>query len=290
MRNFFEDCVTRQADRLAQMDAPAREDLVSLAQAIWRRLPRMLSDARLFLLDMDGTLYLGDEVIEGAHDFIRTLERTGRRYIYLTNNSSRAGTDYIARLRKLGFPCEPENVFTSGMATALYLREHHPDAEVYLVGTAAFRRELAEAGNCFAEENADVVVAGFDTELTYKKLERAVHFLRRGVPFIAANPDWVCPMPRGEVLPDCGSICALLTASSGAQPHYIGKPNREMIDIISKQTGVPNGQIACVGDRLYTDIAVAKNAGAISICVLSGRRARRISRPEAPSRTMYFPR
>jgi HAD superfamily hydrolase (TIGR01450 family) len=230
----------------------------------------MLSDAQLFLLDMDGTLYLGDEVIEGAHEFIRTLEETGRRYIYLTNNSSRAGTDYIARLRKLGFPCEAENVFTSGMATALYLQAHHPGAGVYLVGTLALRQELEAAGVRIVEEGAQVVAAGFDTELTYAKLDRAVHFLRRGAPFIAANPDWVCPMPRGEVLPDCGSICALLTAASGAKPHYIGKPNREMVDIISNQTGVANEKIACVGDRLYTDIAVAKNAGAISICVLSG--------------------
>ena len=230
----------------------------------------MLNKAKLFLLDMDGTLYLGDEVIDGAHDFIRTLEETGRQYIYLTNNSSRAGMDYVGRLRGLGFPCEEENLFTSSMATVLYLREKHPGARVLPVGTAAFCRELREGGIDLVEEDADVVVVGFDTELTYKKLELAVKYLRRGAAFVAANPDWVCPMPGNEVLPDCGSICALLTASTGAKPYYIGKPNREMVDIISKKTGVPNENIACVGDRLYTDIAVAKNAGAISVCVLSG--------------------
>ena len=230
----------------------------------------MLSDARLFLLDMDGTLYLGDEVIPGAHEFIRTLEETGRQYIYLTNNSSRAGADYIGRLRKLGFPCREENLFTSSMATVLYLRERYPEGRVFPVGTEAFCRELREGGVCLTEEEADVVAVGFDTELTYRKLELAVRFLRRGAAFIAANPDWVCPMPRGEVLPDCGSICALLTAATGREAHYIGKPNREMVDIISRKTGVPNTNIACVGDRLYTDIAVAQNAGAISVCVLSG--------------------
>lgn len=230
----------------------------------------MLSNAKLFLLDMDGTLYLGDDVIDGAHEFIRTLEDMQRQYIYLTNNSSRAGMDYIDRLRKLGFPCEEENIFTSSMATVLYLREKYPNGRVLPVGTAAFCRELAQGGVQLVDEDADVVVVGFDTELTYGKLAKAVKYLRRGAAFIAANPDWVCPMPHNEVLPDCGSICALLTASTGAKPYYIGKPNREMVDIISRKTGIANENIACVGDRLYTDIAVAKNAGAISICVLSG--------------------
>ena len=202
-----------------------------------------LLDARLFLLDMDGTLYLGDDVFPGAVDFIHTLADTGRQYIYLTNNSSRAGTDYITRLRRLGFPCEAENVFTSGMATALYLNQHYAGKPVYLVGTQAFRRELLSYGIPLVDDGAEIVVAGFDTELVYEKLDKAVHFLRRG---------------------------ALLTAASGVQPTYIGKPNRNMVDVISAQTGVPNAQICCVGDRIYTDIAVAVNAGAQSVLVMSG--------------------
>ena len=237
-----------------------------------------LKNTELFLFDMDGTLYLGDNVYEGAVELMEDLPRLGKKYIYLTNNSSRAGEDYITRLRRLGFPCERENVFTSGMATGMYLNQRHPDAKVYLAGTKAFYRELVsygidlvndELGHTEAED-VDVVVQGFDTELVYEKLDKAVHFLRRGAHFIAANPDWVCPMPRGEVLPDCGSICALLTASSGVKPNYIGKPNRNMIDVISAMTGIPNEKICAVGDRLYTDIAVAQNAGAVSVCVLSG--------------------
>ena len=219
-----------------------------------------LKACELFLFDMDGTLYLGDEVYEGAVALMEDLPVMGKRYIYLTNNSSRAGTDYITRLNKLGFPCEKENVFTSGMATGLYLNEKHPGARVYLVGTRAFRGGLL----------AEVVVAGFDTELVYEKLNKAVRYLRRGAAFIEANPDWVCPMPAGEVLPDCGSICALLTAASGAVPVVIGKPNRNMVDIISHMTGVRNEKICCVGDRIYTDIAVAQNAGAVSVLVMSG--------------------
>lgn len=237
-----------------------------------------LLDTALFLFDMDGTLYLGDNVYPGAVALMEDLPRLGKRYIYLTNNSSRAGTDYIGRLRRLGFPCEAENVFTSGMATGMYLNQNHPGASVYLAGTRAFYRELQSYGvdlvndeNGHTEADAvDVVVQGFDTELHYEKLDRACHFLRRGARFIAANPDWVCPMPHDEVLPDCGSICALLTAASGVEPVFIGKPNRNMVDIISEQTGVPNENICCVGDRLYTDIAVAQNAGAVSVCVLSG--------------------
>ena len=229
-----------------------------------------LRRCRLFVLDMDGTLYLGDEVFPGAIEFMEALGAHGRQFVYLTNNSSRAGIDYVNRLRRLGFPCAEENILSSGMATAMYLNDVYPGARVCLVGNRALRRELESYGVAVDDGAGDVVVAGFDTELVYEKLDRAVHWLRRGAPFIACNPDWVCPMPAGEVLPDCGSICALLTAASGAEPKYIGKPNRSILDIISKRFGVENAQICCIGDRLYTDIAVAVNAGAVSALVLSG--------------------
>lgn len=229
-----------------------------------------LQEAELFVLDMDGTLYLGENVLPGAIDFIHELEDKGKKYIYLTNNSSRAGEDYIPRLQNLGFPCTKDQVFTSGMATAEYLLKNYPGKAVYPVGTLRFLMELGSYGIAFSEENPAAVVVGFDRELTYTKLEKAVHFLRKGAAFVAANPDWVCPMPNDEVLPDCGSICALLTAASGKTPFYIGKPNRSMIDILSERTGIENSKIVCVGDRLYTDIAVGVNAGALSALVLSG--------------------
>ena len=165
-----------------------------------------LLNTKLFLLDMDGTLYLGDEVFDGAIDYINTIKSSGRQYIYLTNNSSRAGIDYVTRLRKLGVPCEMENVFTSGMATAMYLNTKVPGCTVYPVGTKAFMGELESYGVKLGEDGVKVVCVGFDTELTYEKLDKAVHYLRHGAAFIAANPDWVCPMPANEVLPDCGSI------------------------------------------------------------------------------------
>ena len=233
-----------------------------------------LRRCRVFLLDMDGTLNLGDSPLPGAADFIRTLMRLGKRFIYLTNNSSRGAEDYVARMRSMGFPCERENVFTSGEATAQYLLECFPGRRVHLVGTEKFRQELERFGVRVEYGEDSLVVAGFDRELNYDKLEKAVHLLRRGAPFIAANPDWVCPMPGDEALPDCGSICALLTAATGAEPTWIGKPNRRMIDILSARLGVPNAEICCVGDRLYTDIAAAVNAGAVSALVLSGETKR----------------
>jgi HAD superfamily hydrolase (TIGR01450 family) len=233
-----------------------------------------LKSCRLFLLDMDGTIYLGDRPLPGAVDFVEYLRSSGRRYIYLTNNSSRSAPDYVVRLQSMGFPCRLEDVFTSGMATALYLREQYPGAGIYPVGTRAFCRELESYGLKLTDSAPEVVCVGFDRELTYEKLEKAVRFLRKGASFIAANPDLVCPMPDDEVLPDCGSICALLAAATGREPLYIGKPHSRMVDIISKQTGVPNNLIAMVGDRLYTDMAVAKNAGAVSVCLLSGETTR----------------
>ena len=243
-----------------------------------------LRSCEAFLLDMDGTLNLGDAPLPGAADFLQTLQSLGKKFVYLTNNSSRSAEDYVLRMRSLGFPCERENVFTSGEATAAYLLERYPGVPVFPVGTAAFRRELESFGIETAYRENSLVAVGFDRELNYDKLEKAVHLLRRGAPFIAANPDWVCPMPGDEVLPDCGSICALLTAATGREPVFIGKPDRRMIDLVSAKLGVANAGICCVGDRLYTDIAAAENAGAVSVLVLSGETTREMlaSAPQKP--------
>ena len=239
---------------------------------------------RLFLLDMDGTLNLGDEPLPQAGRFLRTLGELGRSFVYLTNNSSRSSKDYVNRMRGMGFPCTRENVFTSGEASAAYIRQNYPGRSVYAVGTAALRRELEGFGLPLAYAEDSLVLAGFDRELTYEKLEKAVHLLRRGAPFIAANPDWVCPMPGDEALPDCGSICALLTAASGREPVFIGKPARRMVDIMSTKFGVPNAEICCVGDRLYTDISAARNSCAVSVLVLSGETNREMleASPDQP--------
>ncbi len=248
-----------------------------------------LSQVKLFLLDMDGTLYLGDRVLDGAREFIATLERLGLDYMYLTNNSSRACSDYIKRLNDLGFPCGKDDVFSSSIASAMYILENYPGKRVYAAGTRALLRELAECGVTLTDTDPDVVLVGFDTELTYEKLYKACSFIRKGAAFIACNPDLVCPVDAGEVLPDCGSICRLIEASSGVQPRYIGKPETIMIDIILKKKGLKANELACVGDRLYTDIAVAQNAGAVSICVLSGETDEKTAFGYEPRPDYIFP-
>ena len=231
-----------------------------------------LREKRLFLLDMDGTIYLDEQLFDGVPEFLRYVRRIGGRYLFLTNNSSRGVEGYIEKMHRLGIDTCREDYLTSVDATIRYLRASLPGRICYVAGTVSFMDQLAQAGIPVTRdrEQAEVLLCGFDTELTFQKLEDACILLNRGVPFVATNPDWVCPMPAGEVLPDCGSICALLTAASGVKPTYIGKPNRNMVDVISAQTGVPNEQICCVGDRLYTDIAVAVNAGAQSVLVMSG--------------------
>lgn len=228
-----------------------------------------LRRCRLFLLDMDGTMYLTATPCRGAIGFMDLLARTGRRGIYLTNNSSHNHRDCARELRAMGLPCEEDGVFTAGMAAGLWMQRHLPGKRVYLVGTPALRAELAEYGVETTEDAPDAVLVGFDSTLEYGKLARATNLLRVGLPYIATNPDLVCPI-EGGFIPDCGSICALLNAASGREPVYVGKPCRELVDLLAAQTGVPHDEICCVGDRLYTDIAVGVNAGTVTAAVLTG--------------------
>ena len=148
-----------------------------------------LQSCKMFVFDLDGTLYLGDEILPGAHEIIEALDKAGICYIYLTNNSSRAAADYVTRLERMGFPCTKANVMSSSMATAEYLKENYPCQDVYLVGTDALYDELKAGGLPLSDTDPGVVCVGFDTQLTYDKLNKATHFLRRGAAFVAANPN-----------------------------------------------------------------------------------------------------
>jgi HAD superfamily hydrolase (TIGR01450 family) len=247
---------------------------------------KKLQNCSLFLLDLDGTLYLGDELLPGALELVRFLTETGRRTIYFTNNSSRAVSDYVTRLTGFGFPCTAEDVFTAGSATAMYIRERYPGREVYPLGTPAFERELESFGIPLGCSDGSIVVAALDSTLTYEKTARATHLLRAGAVFLATNPDLVYPIPGGRMMPDCGSICAMLRASSDREPIFIGKPERRMVDLCAERAGVPNSRVCCVGDRLYTDIAAAENAGAVSALVLTGETTREMLQ-DAPQRPDY---
>lgn len=229
-----------------------------------------LKNIELFLLDMDGTTYLENKLIPGAKNFINRLIEKKKNYVFLTNNSSVNKDNYLEKLKKLGIPCTDENIFSSGMAAGLFLKTQRSKQKVYLVGTKALEEELLKYGVELVEEGAEIVLVGFDRELTYQKLEKACYFLDNGAEFLATNADYLYPLRMGRFIPDCASICFMLTKATGKEPLFIGKPNRYMVDLLREKHQLSKSQVAIIGDRLYTDIACGLNAGIISILVLSG--------------------
>ena len=231
-----------------------------------------LSEKRLFLLDMDGTLYLDDRLFDRVPEFLSYIRRTGGRYLFLTNNSSRGVEGYIDKLSGMGIPSGTEDYLTSVDAAIDRLRRCHPGKKCYVFGTRSFLGQLRDAGIPVTdrlEDDIDILLCGFDRELTFQKLEDACILLNRGVLWLATNPDWVCPTWYGSV-PDCGSVCRMLTTATGREPTFIGKPQPEMARLAMELTGFSPEQTVLLGDRLYTDIACGVNAGIDTVFVLSG--------------------
>ena len=228
-----------------------------------------LASLRAFLLDMDGTIYLGPNPIAGAPEFIAYLRDTGRRCLFFTNNCSTDAARYSAKLASMGIDARSEDILTSGEATARFLVSETSYRSVYLIGTPSLEAELQAAGIAVNEGEPQAVVLAFDRTLTYAKLERACLLLRQGLPYFATNPDKVCPTEYGYI-PDCGSMAALLYESTGRKPKFIGKPNPEMVRMGLEKIGATPSDTAMVGDRLYTDMQMAYDAGITSILVLSG--------------------
>ena len=228
---------------------------------------------RLFCFDMDGTIYLDRTPIPGAIELLTLLQERSIPFIYLTNNSSKSVKDYMKKLQEIGFPATEENFYTSGQAAGVYLTAHFPGVPCYVMGTDSLKSELKTYGVDVREEvspEIGVFLAGYDTQLTYQKLTDACELLRRDVPFLATNPDWVCPMGKDEYLPDCGLMCQMLEVSTGKKPKFIGKPEPDMILQLLDRFGVEKDACCMVGDRMYTDIASGLNAGVKTVCVLSG--------------------
>ncbi len=236
-------------------------------------MPR-LSDIRVFMLDMDGTIYLGDRLFPCTLPFLAYLRETGRRAVYLTNNSSRSRDQYVARLAGFGIDAAPDDIFTSGEATALWLRERAPGASIYLAGTPSLEHEFEGAGFHLTADNPSFFVLGFDQTLTYAKLTLICNLVRSGIPYIATHPDYNCPV-EGGFIPDIGAMIAFIEASTGRRPDIvIGKPNRAIAEMAMRKYGVAARELAMVGDRLYTDIALGSNAGIASVLVYSGETTR----------------
>jgi 4-nitrophenyl phosphatase len=228
-----------------------------------------LARKKLFILDMDGTFYLGNRVLDGSMQFIQKVRQMDRDFVFFTNNASRTSEFYVKKLAAMGCAVEPSDIITSGDVTIRYLREHHRDGRVYLVGTPELEGSFAAAGVDLVADAPDIVVVSFDLTLTYEKVSRACTFIRQGAIFMATHMDLNCPTEEGFI-PDCGSICAMVTASTGVRPRYFGKPFRETVDMIGRLTGYRPEEMVIIGDRLYTDIATGRNNGVTSILILSG--------------------
>jgi len=230
-----------------------------------------LLNKKLWLLDMDGTIFEGDRLFDGSFAFLEAIRKRGN-YLFISNNSSKSVNDYVIKLNNMGLEVKKEDFFISTQATILYLKENYPDYLVYAQGTKSFIEQLKEAGIKVTEEvdeKAKIVLVAFDTELSFVKLEKTCRMLRNDVIYLATNPDYVCPVEGGFV-PDCGSMCISLEYATGKKPKFIGKPEPLMIEIALKKFNLNKEDCVVVGDRLYTDILSAHNAGVDSICVLSG--------------------
>lgn len=230
-----------------------------------------LQNIKLFLLDMDGTIYLDNDLFDGTLDFLNYVKRIGGRYIFMTNNSSKSVDKYIEKLAGLGIESTADDFLTSTNATVLYLKKKNYN-KIYALGTTSFKEQLSEAGLPITdkiEEGIDCLCMGFDTELTFKKLEDACILLRDDIDYIATNPDWVCPTWYGFV-PDCGSVSTMIKNATGKLPKFIGKPQPDMANLAMEKAGFSKEETAVIGDRLYTDIACGVNAGINTIFVLSG--------------------
>jgi len=229
-----------------------------------------LKHIRCFMLDMDGTIYLGDRLLPGAPELFTCLELKGLTYLLVTNNSSKNRGIYVDKLHSLGLTVPEDRIFTSGEATAIYLGKHFPGRRLYVVGTPALEKELHGHGLILSTgDKPDVAVLGFDTTLTYEKLWRLCDLVREGVPYIATHPDFNCPV-EGGYMPDIGAMIAFVKASTGREPDVIvGKPYPPIVEAALARTGIPLSQTCMVGDRLYTDIALGA-AGIRTILTLSG--------------------
>ena len=239
----------------------------------------LILKTRLFLFDMDGTLYLGDRLYSFTKELLDTIRQKGGRYLFMTNNSSKSVADYIRKLEKLGIKTAREDFITSSQATAYYLKKHHPGKRLYVCGTQSLKKELGTEGFPVTDRLSEVeaIVMGFDTELTFQKLEDVSRLLltRPELPYIATNPDLVCPTEFGSV-PDCGSVCGMIFNATGKRPVVIGKPSPLMPELAMERTGYQKEETAVIGDRIYTDIKSGLNAGVTGILVLSGETTREI--------------
>jgi len=233
--------------------------------------PTDLGRIRHVALDLDGTLYRGGRLFDATIPFLDRLRRLGVGHTFLTNNTSLSKADYVEKLRRLGIDATEAAISTPADSTIAYLRDRLPHVgRISVLGTPSLSRQFEGAGFAVTWEAPEAVVVGFDTTLSYDRLCRAAYWIDSGLPFLATHPDLICPTDEPTVLVDCGAICACLSAATGRRPVVLGKPDPSMLLELCGRLGLEVGEVAMVGDRLYTDIAMAQRAGVLSVLVLSG--------------------
>jgi NagD protein len=231
-----------------------------------------LAKLRHIVFDMDGTIYLGDKLFPATLPFLATLRQLGVGYSFVTNNCSRSRAEYVEHLREMGIDAPADSVLTSIHATVHYLHEELPEARrLFVLGSPGGNEDLRIAGYEVVDDDPDAVIVGFDRELTYDRLCRTAYLIRQGLPYVATHPDRVCPTDEPTVLPDCAAICALLETAAGRPPDAIpGKPRPAMIEEVMDRHGLKPDEVAMIGDRLYTDVRMALDAGVLAVLVLTG--------------------
>ena len=234
------------------------------------KVSNIISGIRCFALDMDGTIYLGEQWIEGAREFLEAVRESGRTYVFLTNNSSKNPVVYVVKLARMGLFVNESQVITSGDATIYYIKKHYPGKKVFLLGNDMLKEQFKVEGIQLTDDTPDLVVTAFDTTLDYQKMCKVCDYVRAGLPYIATHPDYNCPTETGFI-PDIGAIHAFIHASASRYPdHIIGKPNAEIVNYLVDRVGYGKDRIMMIGDRLYTDVAAGANNGLHSALVLSG--------------------
>jgi NagD protein len=231
-----------------------------------------LAKIRHVVLDMDGTMYLGGTLFPETLPFLAALSRLGIGYSFVTNNCSHSRGEYLKRLREMGIEALSNSLWTSAHATIFHLRSKLPAVDrLFVLGTPGLHDEFREAGFSIVDEDPQAVVVGFDSGLNYDRLAQTAYWIAQGLPYIATHPDRICPTDRPIVLPDCGAICALLESATGRRPEAIpGKPSPAMLDAVLHAHGLASREVAMIGDRLYTDVRMARNAGAVAVLTLTG--------------------
>ncbi len=241
-----------------------------------QQLKAVCADIKHVALDMDGTIYLGANLFPWTIEFLNSLKKAGITYSFLTNNPTKSVNDYVAKLKNLGIDATPQEIYTTAVATIDYIKINYPEAKrLFVLGTPSMIKEFEDAGFEMAADDPadrpDLLVVAFDMTLTYNRLCRAAWWASQGLPYIATNPDRVCPTDKEVILVDCGSMTTCIEHATGHKPDIIiGKPNPDMLRCIMATRGLAPNQVAMCGDRIYTDVATARNAGALDVLVLSG--------------------